>query len=160
MNQAQKAAEDIKHFANKFKGLLEIADAIESIGSLEQASSEAKSMKESAQKELEPIQKLLNEKKAELASVQDSIKSAIANANGIEIAAQKKHDQILKEGREAVKVLNDDVNKRRADLGGDLIRHEANLNSIKGQVEEKKAELALILEHIADAKAKIASIAK
>lgn len=58
MKNAERAADDIKRFANTFKGLLDLADELEQIGAIEAHTAELKNQKEHLLSEVESLKSL------------------------------------------------------------------------------------------------------
>lgn len=152
MSNASKAAEDLKSFAKKMLPIFEVAKALEDIGSLENAASEAKARKEAAYKEADQALLSLGVKKDELDSMASKIEAAKEKAFNIMKSANAQADLMIKEAKEkalqvdamaqddlkkveqAVKVLKAEI---RA-LEAEKVSAQGNLTAIRLQLAETK----------------------
>jgi len=160
MSDLIKAADDIRIFAAKVKGFVSVAEAIEKIGSFDQAAKDAEARKNKAYEAEVKAVKSLEVAEADLKLAHGKIaeaeeKSALieqtahARANTIIAEAHAKSDAVLAEGVAKKAKLASDVIEARAELGDLMDKIEqakADLQVIKAQKEEVKKQLSAFLK--------------
>jgi hypothetical protein len=103
MKYAQKAADDLKSFAKKLQPLLDVAQVLEQIASLEQAGNEATVRKEKFIKEADAA-KLEKEKAVkEMEAAQAQVMAAQVHAKVLEEKGNAKASQIILDAQAAAK---------------------------------------------------------
>jgi chromosome segregation ATPase len=148
MSSASKAAEDLKTFANRLKPMMDCAAALEEIGNLENAASEAKIRKDSLYKEADEASKALDQKKLEIKKAEEAIDSAHKEAKNIESSTKIKIDAALKAAAEKAFNLVKEAEDKVASIKSELAQSYDELNQVKYQTQETKAHLEKIKKEL------------
>lgn len=160
MSDARKAAEDLKLFANRIRPLLDVADALERIGGLEQAERESESRADKAKTAAADAQKLLDKKNAELEEVKVEITKTQDNIIVMENKAQDKCDEILRIADEKAVNIIKSANEQKKNIENQIIEKRGQVAQLQEAIDAKKEELTKINNEIEAAKEKIASFVK
>lgn len=157
MSNTMKASEDIKFLASKFKEILEVAEVLGRIGSLEQAERDAGIRKDAAYKAADEATATLKGRLDELSMHEGFVEDKKYLASKIEKDAAVKASSLVDA---AIAKANDIVSK--ANNSKDLIVKEAQElsdknNSLKKSLADGNAQLGFINDQIAEAKRKIAA---
>lgn len=158
MSAKMSAVEDIRKLARSLKGLIALADELESVGSLEQAMAESKgraealikqerearAKKEEAAKELADIE----EKAATVKQAADDYAAQTKARVSAELADQRREFDEAK--AEAHKKLQDEAERAKLSLKEIQMEHDA----IAGLIAEKKAHLDSLNAEVNALKAK------
>lgn len=160
MSQILKAVDDIKNFASKFRGLAEVAETLEKIGSLEQAEKEAKNKADAAVKlageyEIEAISK-----QKRVSKLDEEIEYAKKSAEEIIAGAKQRAMSIVDEagvkGNDLLRV----VSEKKVAFDKELKDLRDKMGLVTAAVSEKEAVLAAINAQINKAKEQVASLLK
>lgn len=160
MSDLIKVAEDVKGLAKKFRGILELADALEEIGKLEQAAKEAQNLKQIAHDELNKIKESIEASKKDLEAAELSVSYANAKADKIVEAAHAKGSDII---NQAVLKSNDvawGIEKNKRSMDEKFISAGKELASIETDVVLKKQELEAVKKELEAVKQRFASLLK
>lgn len=167
-------ADNIRKFAQQFKGVLDLADYIEEIGKLEQVKSEAESAADKARKEAADLYAENHAMQAKLTDMKVGadliLSNAKANADAICIAARRKADA---DAEEILKVANTKANDivakamdSRAVMTEELVGLTASVNAGKAELaalearkQEAEATTAAVEKKLADLQNKIKALA-
>lgn len=157
---AAKAAEDLKLLARKFKPLLDAAEALEKIGSIENAAKEAdvRLMKSKSEAKLAADQAEIEKEK--LYAVQEEVESAKKQAMAIVGQANDKANQIMVKANEDAKMSIASANVEVKLKRDEVKQLEFEKLSVAQKIEEATKELQAIKNQIADLKLKIAAFVK
>lgn len=160
MSHASKAAEDIKSFASRVRSFLEVADALEKIGSLEQAESEALVKADRARQEGAAAEAEANKKKADLAKVDEEIEYARKSAEEIVSNAKTRAMAMLDEAgvkaNETVRMASD----RKSSVESEILTAGEKLRGLLSTIAEKESVLKAVNSKIEEAREKVASLFK
>lgn len=160
MSNAMKAAEDIKQLARKFKPLFDAAEALEQIGSLEQAKRDAEIAKDKSYKEVELIKADIQALGFDFEKAQVRVAEAGEKAEQVEKRAYEKAQIILGEAEKKASDIVYSAQKQVRVFEGEKASLEQEVKSAKLEVLEKKKELQSIIDQIAEMKSKIAAFVK
>lgn len=157
MGNLIQAAEDIRRLAVRFKSILEVADALEVIGSIEQAEREALIRKDQAIvleqdaiKSLQNVKLEIENEQLKLEAVKKDSQDSIRTAN---YSAATILEKAKLAANELIKSANSEFEKIRDQQQG-LIADIAVLNNKKAAAQASLDELN---ENIARVKSKLAS---
>lgn len=173
MSSKSNAAESIRRLAVQYQQMVEAADLLDSIGSLEQAAAEAKKAAEAARadtaaaraeadkakaeakKSKEKVDKILSDADGEaLAKVQE----AEIKAQGIVADAKAKAEQITNKAAVDVADATAGVAGRVAELTTMRLRLEQELAALQNDIDAKKAEADDVEKRLAKAQAQVAKL--
>lgn len=167
-----QAAENIRRFAEQYKALVEAADLLDGIGSLELAAAEAKSAAETAKKELEEIKAETAKAKAAQKKVVDAVQAEFEEQRAVAqkmLDDTKIHAEELKKASEQaaqsiINAANDQADKVKAEAlqisnsAGEMQTNARNeVALLQVEIEQKAAELKAVEDQLAKLKARIAS---
>jgi len=155
VSNLSKVAEDVKGLAKKFQSILELAAALDGIGSIEQATRDAESAKMKAYNEMELAKFSLSDAKKDLAKAEEAIKAADAKAYDIASKANEKAAEIL---AEAVSVSNKKIqegDKKKLVLDAQFNDACKELASLQAEIAGKKNELEDVKAQINSIKSKL-----
>jgi hypothetical protein len=142
MKYAQKAADDLKSFAKKLQPLLDVAQVLEQIASLEQAGNEATVRKEKFIKEADAA-KLEKEKAVkEMEAAQAQVMAAQVHAKVLEEKGNAKASQIILDAQAAAKGVEQVAFEKLQEA--EAIKQD----SIKFKADYEKKVEALKLEYV------------
>lgn len=160
MSQIQQAADNIKSFVNKIKPLIQAAEFLEKVGSLEQAQRDAEIAKEKAYKEVAVLNSEIEKAKAALAVSQEAVEDSKLKCLKIEAAANEKGKEVLDEYKEKGEALLKNYLKQKDALYADVLNKNAELEVLKSNIVEAQKELAAVKNAVEDFKAKFANLIK
>lgn len=158
MSNAMKAADDIKSLASRFRSVLEVAEVLEKIGSLEQAVRDAESKKKAAYADAEKAVSLLNDKAEELEKANAEIGKAKEASASIVAQANQKAGVIIAEAEVKAGEIISKANSDKAVVEEAIKSLNAKSVSLSGEISKQESHLADIKKHIQDAKSKISGI--
>lgn len=171
MSDLINVADQVKAGAKRLEWVTNLANALEQVGSLEQAEQEAKvrledvqGKSEEAGKELEALQSAMKEATEQLnlrrAEAKRAVSDAQSRANQIIDSADAQAKAAVEQASSIVtsakKEAEDLLVKARRETGAETDR----LNGIQGQVRDAEAQLHNVKEEIAKAKAEAAALFK
>jgi DNA repair exonuclease SbcCD ATPase subunit len=158
MSRASQAADDIKNLATKFRSLLTLAEALEAIGSIEQAERDAKSRKDKAVAEEAVSAQQLTLAVARLKTAEEKIADVDRNAAEIIRNAEDKAASIISEAKASASAISAESDKRVDAVKQDIVILRGSLQALQGKIDEKTAELANLTKAIEDAKSRVLSL--
>lgn len=160
MSQVLKAADDIKSFASRIRGFLEVAETLERIGNLEQAQSEAQSKTNAVLKNVESIEALITEKKELISKLDSQLEEAKKMADGIISEAKKRAVEIFNEAgiksNDVVRAASD----KKSSIEQDIVSASEKLADIVLKIAEHETILGTVFGKIEEAKEKVSSLFK
>lgn len=147
MGNKMQAAESIRRLAVMFQGMVEAADTLEAIGSLEQATGEAQAARAKAEAARDAVL-------GEVRNAEQSIKNARADAqtlaeNARGLAAQIERDA-TEEGRRIIADARDQVSQERLAAKGQL---DQQLAAVRREIEQAGKRLVDLQGETAKARA-------
>lgn len=155
MSNLKVAAENIKSFAGRLRGLLEAADIIGQVGDLDTAAFEAVNRKEKAEAEASLAEQVLERVRAD-------IKSAEKESALVEHRAQESLTDAFEKSRAIITDANlkaEDIVRAAKNKGAgirEMIEKEnVTLISLDEEVQKKRQELLTIQKKIDEARAQI-----
>ena len=160
MSNPMKAAEDLKVLANRFRSILEVADVLEKIGSLEQAERDAASRKDRAYAEEKKAHLLLLDLDGKVALKQEAIKLAEEQAEEVVAKAKEKAQAVYAEMAEKNAAHLKQISELKLSADAAIIAKRLELDDVKSQVQAKKVELEEVSSQIAAVKSKLSSLFK
>lgn len=160
MSNLIQVADELKAFANKFKGIVDVAEALDKIGNFDQSANEAMGRKVQAEKLEKDAQAQLGVAVGELQKAHDNLNQvktecamhvAKANEKAAEIhkAAQEANHAINAQGEKLMSIAKDDVKKSQADkakLLTEIGEIKTELDGLKAHLAEHKAKLNAFLK--------------
>lgn len=154
MSKFTEAADAIRTVAQRLEGFRIAADALESIGSVDQAAKEAAKARDAAQTERDAVLAELTKAKAELAKARDKAKDLVkdAEAKAVEIAAvanQGREVLLAKAKEDADKAAEDLVRPALAQKHAELAKAQeaaAVVNDLDAKAEALRAEVAMLTQ--------------
>lgn len=155
---ALKAAEDLKNLVNKFKGVIEAGEYLQSLGDLNQAEQEAKNARDGARKEAAEAREILSELQAQIKSADISVAAAREKAVLVIEDADVKAAAIVAAANSQASVIQQDALRRRDEIVREGRGHGATLEKLQKQVEEETKKLQEVLAEIDNAKKRISSL--
>lgn len=160
MSQVQKAADDIKSFVSRIRGFIEVADTLEKIGSIEQAEREAKAKADAARSDAASAVSDLAQKQEKVSKIDEEIAYAKKSAEEIVANANKRAMSMVDEaGTRAQEIVRDASGHKDA-----IVKEISDLGVKRGElsafIAEKEKELAAVVNKIAEAREKVASLFK
>jgi chromosome segregation ATPase len=158
MSQFTKAADDIKSVANKLRGFLEIADALEKIGNIEHAAKSAEAVKEKANAEALAAKAQAAEAAKKLDAVLVDVNVAKEMAAEIEQNAKAKSAELLDEAKAKVLQVEADIENQKLQAKHAQVSAVKELSDLNEQIISKKNELSDIKSQIALIKQKIQNV--
>jgi chromosome segregation ATPase len=158
-NSEQEAAANIRKFLGGLKGLLALEPGLESLGSVKQATNEAKSRLTKLQGEEAELTRRLT---AALAGIEEATEKAersvahgVSAANEIRRSAQVEADRLALETKEGADRIVADARSRAADMDAALANKRAVLNDMNKEIAAAQARLDNINRQLADLRAKL-----
>ena len=158
MDNLTKTAEDLKRLAVKFKGILELAEALERIGSFEQAAREATARKDAALAEEKGIRGTLDARERDLAAADKLIEDKAQEAKQIRKVANENANAIVRIAEKKAKEIVEEAEKSETIVYGETLKAKVSLEELQKSIKAKEAELLKIKGQIQTAKDKIASL--
>lgn len=158
MDNLTKAADDLKRLAGKFKGIVELAETLEQIGSFEQAAREATARREGALAEEKRIRETLEALNEKIKGMDDLIHQRRIKAEQIIKAANEKALEIVKDGEGCAKKIVEDAERSEKVIYEETLTAKVSLEVFQKSIRTKEAELLEIKGQIQTAKDKIASL--
>lgn len=158
MSNFSKSADDIKSIAAKFKGFLELADALDKIGSVEQAARDAETKKNFCYEQAAVASEELEKAKKKLESAEAGIFAANAKAKEIENNAFKKAEEIYSDALDKIQAIQDEASKKHKALDDKFLAAVNEHNSVVSEIVAKKEELEKLKSELQQIKSKFASL--
>lgn len=138
MNKTLKAADDAKKLAKMFQSLNDVAEALEKIGSAEQAENEARARIDALRKEGDDLVALLTDKREMAKGI---VAKAEAKAHEILTSAYADADVARDQAKADARAVIDEATAARDHAQGHLLETSAQLVDLKDQIDAAKAEL-------------------
>ena len=160
MSNAMKAADDLKSIAKRFQGIMEVAQILEKLGSLEQAERDAVVRKDAAYAEEKKAQLLILELDGKVAMKQEAIKKAEELAEGIVLKAKEKAQQVYNELAEKNAAALKQSNEIKVLAEAAVSAKRVEVEDLNKQIAAKKLELEDVSSQIAAVKAKLSALFK
>lgn len=157
MSNSMNAAQDLKHIASKFRGILEVADLLERIGSLEQAERDAIIRKDLAYKEANEADLTIDSKKQELAEIEKAKAKTQLEVETMISEGKKKYDEVVSNALSQRDEILAKAQNRKLEIAQEAQALMDDMSKTKKELEIKKDELSFIQEQLKEAKRKIAA---
>lgn len=142
------AANELKNFANRFRSMLEVADDLEKLGSLENAIGEAGARLSALRDEQGVIE-------AAVDRARTSIDDANARAQEMTNLAADDADRVIALAKEEAAGL---VSKANRDVGDIVSRGRAQADELASKIAAKHAELKIITTETAEAQSRLDAV--
>ena len=159
MKNIQGAVEDIKKLAAFINNLLEFANSIESVGSVDQAAKEAQGRIEAAKKEETLVSQNLVGLKASVAVVEDDLAKkkaeAIAQSERVIKVAEEKAQKIVDNATASIQERIIMLGEKKDAIEAAIIAHQEHLALIKDEKAKEQASLDELKSEMAALKAKL-----
>ena len=159
MSDISKAAHDLKVLAQRFRPVLDVVDALERIGSLEDAERDAKERTAHAKAEADTAAASLVTVQQQVAEAHKKIQLATTDAEQIVAQATQDADQIRARARTDADRIRQEAEAAKATIQKESEALTVTKTRLAGEVEAKQKELAAITARIAETKASIAKLA-
>ena len=153
-----KAADDIKSFAKRIKPILELAEVLEKLGSIDNAAFESKSRCEKALAEEKDALKLLNKKYEEVARAHSEIEAAKHKAGNLVSEAKAKSDEMLKYAEVKGEEIIAKANSFKSKVMSEAQAEQTKVEELKKDIASKHNELELLKKELADFKSKFSRL--
>lgn len=142
-NKYSNAADSIKRAAVQYKQMVEVADVLDQIGSLDDIVTDSKKAAEAARKEADKAKADLTKAEADLANVAREAKMIMeaAKADANEVAKKVKRDA-EEEAAEVVKLAQDKASQMLAQAVTEKSRLQGKLGALQRSIESAKGEVA------------------
>lgn len=160
MNEAHEAAQSLKKFLAKFKGLIQLADTLDRIGSLELAASESETKVAESLKAEQAANQMLVEAKQRFELAEARISEAIDKAKLIEQDARITAVAMVQEASREVEKIEDDQKERTIKFEELLRTRQIKFFDMEENMKVKSAELAELNSKISNLKAELAKFLK
>lgn len=160
MSNAMKAADDLKSIAKRFQGIMEVAQILEKIGSLEQAERDAVARKEAAYAEEKKAQLLILDLDGKIAVKQEAIKIAESQADHIVVKAKEKAQQVYNELAEKNAASLKQANEIKVLAEAAVSAKRVEVEELNKLISAKKLELEDVSSQIAAVKSKLSALFK
>lgn len=157
MSNLSHAADSIKSMAAKFKGFLEVADALDKIGSIEQAERDAIIAKDKAYKDLEEGKMALAELQGDYEAADKKLIEIQKACVAKEEAAKAKAIDIVSEANKTAEQIIKNAEFKKTEFDKYVAQKNDALNLINSEISQKKAEYDNIVEKIKEVKAKLSA---
>lgn len=158
MTNIKEAVIQVENLSRMFRALQTVGEALESIGSIEQAEREAKAAKEQAIKETEKAKAEEAKAQEELKATKGKLTDAKAKADDIVSAAQAKAVEIEAVAQVDAGNIVATAKGELANMLDKVSKYHAESKALDGLIADKQAELDAINKKVEDAKARIAKI--
>lgn len=152
-----QAAEDIKSLAAKFKSIISVSEALEKVGSIEQAEHEALARKQKAYAAADEAIKALSARKADLEEFEKQC-----------ALKHKEHEAVVAQQESKAAAIVDEATKRSLSIFSAAKLEKASLEmknaaarkellAIQADVDAKAKELSVLQGNLKEVKAKISA---
>jgi predicted nucleic acid-binding Zn-ribbon protein len=166
MSVAQQGINTLQNLAGQFKSLMDLNDALQSVGSLENLTSEMQAQKDKATADRDAVLADLVTQQAQLVAVKDQTAKLMADADAYVAESQIKADAAAFDIIQGAHNNADGINanaqtaaqKLIGDAGSQVTALQEEAAALQPQVDAANAQLAQINADIATANAKLASI--
>jgi len=156
MSMKLKAADDIRTLANRFKAIIEVADMLEAIGSLEQAAQEAMNRRDAAVKaEAEQDARLLAVK-MEVKEMQGGLAAIEAKGLEIEKMHQEKAAKIVDDANLEASAVLFEAQEKKAALAKEYAKIRFELDKLRDEYAAQKEVLESLKKEIEQVRGKFA----
>ena len=145
MSDLIKAANEAGKLVKMLKGVEDLAKAMETLGSIEQATSEANQALEAKRGEVSKVEVELMEAKAKVSEEK-------ANAKVINEQASQKAGSIVDEAKAKAAEMMKDVLARQQQAEAKLVGLESQANDLNGKIQSRQKDLEEIEAKITKAK--------
>lgn len=160
MSKLIKVAEDVKGLAKRFQGFFDLAQALEEIGSLEQAAKDAIIAKDKNYEEVEKSKVAVEESKKDLLKALSEIEFAENKAKDIVSAAYDKSTKIMSDAQALCLKADADIEKRQKLIDEKFVAAGKELLALESDVLAKKQELNALKKEVEEVKQKFAALLK
>ena len=155
MSKFIEIAEDVKVFGNKFRALVELADFLEDIGNLGQASKEALAektrclgLRDEAKRELTLAESKLSDAKQKIVGYQDEGQLIVSEANAIS-------NKLIKDSTARGVEIIEAAKKKASGIDSKVLASNKTLASIDADIQERTGELEALTVQIKNIKGKL-----
>ena len=160
MSKLIKVAEDVKGLAKRFQGFFDLAQALEEIGSLEQAAKDAIIAKDKNYEEVEKSKVAVEESKKDLLKALSEIEFAENKAKDIVSVAYEKATKIVSDAHEESLKAKAEIEKNKKIIDLNFVAAGKELLALDSEVLAKKQELNALKKEVEEVKQKFAALLK
>ena len=159
-NKKLEAVEGVRKLARTMRGLLDFADEVERLGSIEQATAEVESRFSSTKQAEDEAQKRLASAEREVSSAIDSAKTILsdAKAKAAEIVQRTSIEAVAKieTAEKKAEASWRDAADKKADIEKLIVQANADLAKVKAELASRRADLAKIEKRLEEIRQKVA----
>lgn len=155
---AINAAEQLKNFGNKIRPLIEAIEFLESLGSLEQAASEAKSKKDLAVKSAAEAESALALLKENIQTAEGKLRAYEAQAEQTKKAGEEKYQLIVSGAKSEAGKMIAEAEGKVAKLSATISEKNSEIAALNSKISEREADLKNLEETIKQTKARISAL--
>jgi len=160
MKNLSKAGEDLKSLANRLKAIVEVADALEAIGSIEQAERSALAQKDKAYSAAAEAEKACEIQKGLLAKAKEAVEAEHNKAKDLNERARFVSDGLLENARGKAAVIVKDADAKSDAIAASVKAAKAELFMIIADCENAKEDLAKFKSELEEVKKKLSAFIK
>jgi hypothetical protein len=160
MSKLIKVAEDVKGLAKRFQGFFDLAQALEEIGSLEQAAKDAIIAKDKNYAEVEKSKAALEKAKEDFAKAFSEIEFAENKAKEIVNGAYEKATLIVSDANQKSLSVDAEIEKRKKLIDDKFVAAGKELVALESDILVKKQELNALKKEVEEVKQKFAALLK
>ena len=154
MSELINVADQVRAGAKRLEWVLQLADALERVGSLEQAEKEAKKATEKAKKDLEKAKSDLAKAADKLRDAEESVPKAVSQANAVLAGAHEEAKALANQAKaDAAAIINAAQGKAQATV-------DAAISQAAGIAEQIKAEKSVLAQYQGETVKAIKDLAK
>lgn len=154
MSLAQQAAEDIKTFANRIKPFMDVARALEELGSLDQQIDEANNRKRDAAAMYEKQSKELKELLDKVSFAEENLQKLELKSENIITDAEEHSAEIIEKAHLKAAEIMSQAQKLQGELDDSMAQRRADSFKLDNEIAEKQKTLHAIKAEIAAMKSK------
>ena len=157
-NDLMQAAEAVKNHARVLRSVIQLADEIERIGSIEQAATEAQQRLDKAKADEATATTELGTVNQQLADAKAVITSAEQDALNTTNDAEDKAKEIIAEANKQSDSIIAAANKRAATIGGTIATQQSALDTLNAGIDAAQKQLDTLNGSIETTKAQLRAL--
>lgn len=158
MSNIKTAVDKVRNAGETFRAIVEIAEVLDGIGSIEQAEREANSRRDKAYKEADKAGEFLSEKQSELDEIAKKIDRLKDKARGELKDYESRGEEIVKLAEKKYMEIIESANNEKESIKKANRSSLLELQDLKGQIKGKHEELEKIEKHIVKLKTSVAGL--
>jgi len=158
MSTATNAAEQLKSFVNKIKPLLEAAEYLESLGSLEQAHGELSARKKKAESDFLESKNRLDALAPQIQEAEGSLDALKLEGEEITKKASVKATDIVSEADLIANSIIREADSKKSGVLKQVAEQNVMLKNLQSSIDVASKELGILRQTIRETKAKISGL--